>query len=234
MMPFRIAFLCLLLLAGCAPFSGEPIPGPDKQSSGTIVGAGMGAGAGAIIAKQVDVSVGYGAWVGAAFGAVHGMMSGLGIDLLEEEELHLREKTDELQKRAWAEYMLSQHYARRLELHPNRDIFPADWFFVGDSANLTPSAEVLAHEIGLMTETRAGSSRIVVSAYATSKDKNSVYAKFLTTRRAEAIATALVRAGVEPRRLLAQGTILSEPVLVDPHDNPSRYLQAIEITAIDQ
>jgi outer membrane protein OmpA-like peptidoglycan-associated protein len=228
-----LIYAALLCAAGCTPFSSEPIPGPDKQASGTMLGTALGATSGAVIGKQF-AEMAEGAWIGAAFGAVHGLLSGLGIDLLEEEELRLLEETDELRKKAWAEYMLSQHYARRLELHPNRDIFPADWFFVGDSAKLTAPAEVLVREIGVLTGKRAPSSRIVVSAYVTSKDKESVYAKYLSEKRAEAIANGMVRAGVEPRRLLAQGAILSEPVLVDPRDRPNRYLQAIEITAIDQ
>lgn len=220
-------------VVGCTPFSSEPIPGPDKQASGTMIGGALGATSGAVIGKQF-AEMAEGAWIGAAFGAAHGLLSGIGIDLLEEEEIRLIEETEKLRRKAWAEYMLSQHYARRLELHPNRDIFPADWFFEGDSAKLTLPAEVLIQEIGILTGRRAPSSRIVVSAYVTSKNKDSEYAKYLTTKRAEAIANEMVRAGVEPRRLLAQGAILTEPVLVDPRDRPNRYLQAIEITAIDQ
>jgi hypothetical protein len=230
----------LLLLSGllccvaCSPFTTEPIPGPDKQSVGTFAGAALGAGSGAVFGAQVGAGSGPGAWVGAALGAVYGMFEGLGVDLLEEDELRRAAEGQDLRELAWAQEVLSEHYARRLELHPTRDIFPADWFFENDSAQLKPAAVVLARELGELTKQRMPWSRIVVAAYITTKDKDSAYAQFVTKRRAEEIALQFVRAGMEPRRVLTQGIAIPEPILIDPQDSPSRYRQAIEIIPLDR
>ena len=85
------AIAALALCAGsfaCSPFTTDPVPGPDKQSIGTFGGAATGAGAGAVIGAQLTAATGPGAWVGAGFGALFGMFSGLGLDLLEEDQIN--------------------------------------------------------------------------------------------------------------------------------------------------
>lgn len=234
---FNQVLLSLTLLAAsfvsCTPFSAQPEPGPDKQFSGTVLGAASGAGAGAVIGAQVTAAMGPAAFVGAAFGAVFGMMNGLGIDLLEEDELRRLEELAELREKTWVQEVLAEHYQRRLELHPNRDIYPADWFFEGDSVELRGEAKALLREIGKLNENRMPWSRLLVAAYATSRDKESQYSRHLTERRAEAVGLALVQAGIEPRRVLTQGLTLNEPILIDPDDHRDRYRQAIEIIPLD-
>ena len=227
-------FVSILFAAACSPGTLEPVPGPDKQAVGTFAGAALGAGSGAVYGFQVGAGAGPGAWVGAALGAVYGAFEGLGVDLLEEDELRRAIEEQQLRELAWVQEVLAEHYARRMELHPTRDIFPADWFFDNDESTLKPSAVALAHELGLLTKQRMPWSRIVVAAYVTTKDKNSTYAKYVTKKRAEQIALQFVRAGMEPRRVLVQGIPIPEPILIDPEDNPSRYRQAIEIIPLDR
>lgn len=226
--------LSFAMLGGCTLFSTKPKPGPDKQAVGTFTGAAIGAGTGAVYGAQVGAGAGPGAWVGAAFGAVYGLFSGLGVDLLEEDGMRRELEEQRLREIAWVQEVLDEHYARRLELHPNRDIFPADWFFEGDSAELKPSAVILARQIGYLTKQRMPWSRIVVAAYVTTNDKSSTYAQYVTKKRAEEIALQFVRAGMEPRRVLTQGVPVSQPILIDPDDSPSRYRQAIEIIPLDR
>ncbi len=221
-------------IAGCTLFSTEPKPGPDKQAVGTMAGAAVGAGSGAAIGANIGRSTGPGAWVGAGFGALFGMLSGLGIDLLEEDQLRRFDETERAKEQLWAQEMLAEHYARRLELHPNRDIFPADWFFDADSSQLKPEAVILSRELGELTRQRMPWSRIVVAVYVTSQDPESAYAQYVTKQRAQEIATQFVKAGIEPRRVLAQGVTVSEPILVDPNDSPGRYRQAVEIIPLDR
>ncbi len=232
-----ILFFCILILpafSGCTLFSDEPIPGPDKQSVGTFSGAAIGAGTGAVYGFQVGAGAGPGAWVGAAFGAVYGMINGLGFDLIEEDELMREAEQQRLREIAWVQEVLQEHYARRLELHPTRDIYPADWFFDADSPTLKPSAVLLARELGYLTQQRMPWSRIVVAAYVTTNDKESAYAQYVTKKRAQEIALQFIKAGVEPRRVLTQGIPVAEPILVDPDDAPGRYRQAIEIIPLDR
>lgn len=229
----RFLVLCFLCLSACSPFTTEPVPGPDKQGQGMLSGAMLGAGGGAIYGAQISAGAGPGAWVGAAFGAVYGLFSGLGIDLLEEDSLRREIETQQLREVAWVQELLAEHYARRLELHPARDIFPADWFFEGDSLELKPSAVILAREIGRISKERMPWSRIVVASYMTSQDSDSAYANYVSKKRAQEIASQFVVAGLEPRRVLAQGMALKEPILIDPKDSVSRYNQSIEIVALD-
>lgn len=237
-MPMRIITPLFVLVFsvsafGCTPFTKKPRPGPDKQSVGTLSGAAMGAGAGAIIGTEVTAATGPGAVIGAGFGGIFGMLSGLGVDLIEEDQLRREDEKRRLYEIAWAQEMLSEHYARRLELHPNRDIFPADWFFEGDSTKLRPGADLLVYAIADMTRRRMPWSRMLVAAYSTSTDPASTYAKYVTEKRAEAIALRFIDSGVEPRRVLTQAVTLPDPVLIDPDDSAGRYRQAIEFIPID-
>jgi len=223
-----------VLVSSCTLFSTEPEPGPDKQSVGTFTGAALGAGSGAVYGAQISAGAGPGAWVGAAIGAIYGMFAGLGVDLLEEDELRREFEQQQAREIAWAQEMLQEHYARRLELHPTRDIFPADWFFDSDASKLKPSSALLARELGHITQRRTPWSRIMVAAYITTDDMESTYAQYVTRKRAEEIALQFIKAGMEPRRIVAQGIAVSEPILVDPDDSPSRYRQAIEIIPLDR
>ena len=229
-----IAAAAALLLSSCTLFSTEPKPGPDKQSVGTFTGAALGAGSGAVYGAQISAGAGPGAWVGAAIGAIYGMFAGLGVDLLEEDGLRREFEQQRAREIAWAQEMLQEHYARRLELHPSRDIFPADWFFDSDASKLKASSAILARELGHITQRRTPWSRIMVAAYITTEDLDSTYAQYVTRKRAEEIALQFIKAGMEPRRIVAQGIAVKEPILIDPDDSPSRYRQAIEIIPLDR
>lgn len=230
---FALSILFVSLFYGCSPFSTQPAPGPDKQGEGLLYGASVGAGTGAITGAQFAAATGPGAWIGAGLGGVMGMLSGLGIDLLEEDQIIKKEQTQCLRDVTWAQERLAEHYARRLELHPNRDIFPADWFFRQDSAEFTPGGELLVEMLADLTQRRIPWSRIAVAAYNTASDPESSYAKHVTKKRAEAIAVAFIHSGFEPRRVVAQSVVIPEPVLIDPDDNPGRYRQAIELIPLD-
>ena len=234
---YNLLYIFLLMLTmsvnSCLPVNQDPVPGPDKQSAGTWYGAAIGAGSGAVIGAQLIAATGPGAFVGAGFGAVFGMFHGLGVDMLEEDQLRRLDEEQKTRELAWAQHVLAEQYQRRLELHPHRDIFPADLFFEGDSVMLRPGADVLVRELGKMTHQRMPWSRIMVASYATARDQGSEYAKFITQRRAQQIAIHFAKAGVEPRRILVRGQTIPEPILLDPNDSPDRYRQVVEIMPID-
>lgn len=222
------------LVAGCLPISDNPKPGPDKQSVGTFYGALSGAGSGAVIGAELTAASGPGAMVGAGFGAVFGMLSGLGTDLLEEDTLRREAEARRLRELSWAHEVLGEHYARRLELHPNRDIFPADVFFFGDETRLRQNSAQLVSEIARLSKRQSPWSRILITAYAMSDDPNSEYAHYLARKRANEIALQFIRAGIEPRRVVTNSMVISEPILIDPHDRPLRYAQAIEFVPLNE
>jgi len=222
------------MLSACVPTQVEPIPGPDKQATGTWYGAAMGAGSGAVSGAQLgSVGAAPGALVGAGFGAVYGMFSGIGQDIIEEDQYDRMLEVQDLRERSWAQSILAEHYAKRLEIHPNRDIFPADLFFEGDSAELKPGAKVILDELVLITKQRMPWSRIVVASYVSTSDLNSDFAQHITERRAEKIALALVRGGMNPHRIQTQAMPITDILVADPYDNPNRYRQAIELIPLD-
>src|SRR5262249_53960994 len=135
---------------------------------------------------------------------------------------------------AWAHEILSDQYKRRLELHPSREIYPADLFFYGDQAKLRHGAEPLVREIANMNKQRLPWSRLVVASYARSTGEKSDYALQLAQRRSRELVNQFVHAGLEPRRLIARGVVIDAPVLIDPNDDPMRYNQAVEIIALDK
>lgn len=228
-------FATFLFCSACFVGTTDPVGGPDKQGSGLFTGAAVGAGAGAIMGHNLGGggNSGPGAWVGAGMGALYGMLSGLGIDLLEESQISRMDEEQYLREVAWAQELLAEHYQRRIELHPNRDIFPADWFFFADETKLKAGSAPLVSELAAMTRQRMPWSRIVIASYVTTSDLSSEYARYLSTRRAENIALAFVRLGIEPRRLYTRGVAVPDPILSDPHDGSDRYRQAIEIIPLD-
>lgn len=225
------AFIVLAGLCSCSP---KAEPGPDKQFGEMVSGAATGAGAGAITGFQISAATGPGAAVGAGIGAISGAIQGATTDLTEEQQLELQHKIFEAQQVAQAQEILKEHYKIRAELFPTRDIFPADLFFYGDEVKLRPESKWLVEEIAKMNKTRLPYSRLVVAVYAKSKDSESAYANHLTERRARELVDALLRAGIEPRRLSTRPEVVSEPILIDPLDKPDRYSQAVEFIAIDR
>jgi outer membrane protein OmpA-like peptidoglycan-associated protein len=228
------SFTLFLGMAGCSPSVDKPIPGPDKQGAGLIEGSAVGAGAGAVYGAQVTSATGPGAFIGAGFGALAGAITGFGTDQIEEEQLRTEREQRRLQEISWAQEVIAENYAMRLEMHPNRDIYPADLFFDGDSHKLKPEAKILARELGKMTRDRMPWSRIVIASYVTADAEDSEYANFVSAARAKSIALGFIKSGVEPRRVLTKGVVVSEPIFVDPEDTSDRYRQAIEIIALDK
>ena len=219
-------------MVGCAT---KASPGPDKAVIGTFEGAATGAGAGAITGFQLSSVTGPGVAVGAGFGAVAGGIQGLIQDKNEEHDLKLAAELKKERERAYVHAILEEHYKRRLELHPTRDIYPADLFFLGDQANLKKESHALVEEIARLNKERFPWSRLVIACYAKSIDPESEFTQTLCERRSRDIADNLVRGGLEPRRLVTRSVIIDSPLLVDPLDQDAgRYNQAIEIIPIDR
>jgi outer membrane protein OmpA-like peptidoglycan-associated protein len=219
----------ILLLASCA----GPRPGPDKQFAGAAGGAISGAGAGAVTGFQVGAGTGAGALVGAGVGAVAGSIRGAVQDTEEEQMAEFGRRTAQARARSWSQAVLQEQFDRRLDLHPTREIYPADLFFRGDLAALRPEAVGIVQEIARLNKRRMPWAKLVIASYARGKDGEE-YPHTLAKRRALVIFNQLVQAGIEPRRLEARAVLLDGPILLDPLDDPLRYNQAIEIIAVDR
>jgi outer membrane protein OmpA-like peptidoglycan-associated protein len=211
-----------------------PTEGPDKQFAGTFGGAASGAGAGAITGFQVGAGTGPGALVGAGLGAVAGTIQGAVNDKNEADLMRLSAEMRAERQKAYVHEVLSDHYKRRLEIHPTRDIYPADLFFDGDSIILKPEGSALVKELARLNKKRVPWSRLIIAAYAKASDSESEFARRLCEKRSREIGDHLVAGGIEPRRIQTRVVLLDQPLVVDPSDDPSRYNQAIEIIPIDR
>jgi outer membrane protein OmpA-like peptidoglycan-associated protein len=224
----------LLLVAGALGCSQKPVEGPDKTFQGEALGALEGAGAGAVTGFQVGAGAGPGAAVGAGLGAIVGAIRGISQDNIEENDIRIAHQVQDQRKIGLAQEALADHYKRRMELHPTRDIFPADLFFRGDSTKVCSSGVQILREIAKMNEFRLPYSRLIVAVYIKATDPESPYAVHLSEQRSRALVDQLVRAGVEPRRLQTRAVVVDAPLLIDPLDDPSRYNQAVEIIPADR
>lgn len=222
--------LLVVALSACTPAT----PGPDKQFAGGLEGAAVGAGAGAVTGFQLGSGTGPGAAVGAGFGAIAGGIQGAMKDSAEMQMLELAAQTREQRQVAWAHEILNDQFKRRLELHPAREIYPADLFFYGDEPKLRAGAEPLIKELARMNKRRLPWSRLVIASYARTSDLEAPHARQLAERRARELVNQLVHSGLDPRRLEARGVAVTAPILIDPDDDPLRYNQAVEIIALDK
>ncbi len=219
-------FFCCL---SCSPAHDvEPV------ATSTLVGAATGAGAGMVTGFQVGAGTGPGAAVGAGFGAVLGAVNGMLSERIAYQMKLLEAETDKEKEKIYAQEIIKEQYERRLKLHPTRDFYPADIFFYGDEAKLRPKAYLLLEEIARLTKQRLPWSRLVIANYVVASDDNSTYGKYLSQRRSREMVNELTRKGIEPRRLVARGVIVREPVLLDPNDYPLRYSQAVEFIPLDR
>jgi len=226
------AIIITLLLPGCADYS-KPIPGRDKQGAGLVSGALMGAGSGIITGAQFGASVGPGAFIGMGFGALWGSLQGLGLDLLEDEDFRILLEVAKTDDEVLAQYTLLEHIEIKSELHPGRDIFPADIFFENGDVKLSRNGAAVARLVTGILSRRSPSSRLEITSYIVSRDKKSTYAKFLGKKRNNAIGITLVGAGIEPRRLVFKTVVVDNPIVIDKYDSRNRYAQALEFALMD-
>lgn len=224
-------FIFTLLLAGCYH---NAYHGPDKQFSSMMKGTATGATTGAIAGFHLSSATGPGAMVGAGFGAVMGGIHGFVHDIQEEAQLALKYKTQRERQIAYAHTILTEHFRRRVELHPTRDIFPADWFFESDQVKLRDEACALVDELAWLNKNRYPWSRLVIAIYIKAQDADSTYARHLAFERSKELGNYFARAGIEPRRITTRAVIVDAPILIDPSDRADRYAQAIELIPIDR
>ncbi len=227
----KIFFIISIMLCS---LSCSPAHDAKPVASSTLIGAATGAGAGMVTGFQVGAGTGPGAAVGAGFGAVLGAVNGMLSERIEYQMKLLESEMNEAKARGYAQEIIKEQYERRLKLHPTRDFYPADIFFYGDEAKLRPKAYMLLQEIAKLSKERLPWSRLVVANYVVASDEDSSYGKYLSQKRSRVMVNELTRLGIEPRRLVARGVIVEEPVLLDPEDYPLRYSQAVEFIPLDR
>lgn len=219
-----------IFLSGCS----VSVEDQQRDTGGAIHGALTGAGAGVVTAFQVAAPTGPGAFIGAGFGAVAGGVTGAIENQKEGDVAKMQHQTDVLKYRTEIQALLEKHYQKRLELHPTRDIFPADLFFEADTAKLSKKGDALTHELALLNKERLPWSRLVIASYVKSSSENNEFADYLARRRAVILGDAFVHYGIEPRRIETRPVTISSSIVKDPESAPFRYAQAIELIVADR
>lgn len=230
----KILLPILICISGCSYKKG-----PDKQGGGTLQGAATGAVSGGITGAQFSSAAGPGIWIGAGLGAVAGAAQGMMADQIEEEQRDLGKKIYLEAEISKAQVMLTEHYKRRLEIYPTRDIYPADYFFHADARDLNKVSEALVFELARLNKDRLPWSRLRIINYVKSNDSTAenyteAYATQLALDRSKAIMNEFIKNGIDPRRIEARAMVVDMPLVLDPNDDPSRYNQAVEIIPIDR
>lgn len=220
---------------GCAATEpARPVHGPDKQFSSGLQGAATGAGAGAVTGFQLGSAAGPAAFMGAGIGAVAGGIQGLAEDNADEQMMDLAARTRQEREVAQVHELLHDHYKRRTEIHPTRDIFPADLFFSADSDKVNTVGVRLVRELTELNRNRMPWSRLVIATYVKSENDESEWAQELAKGRAVALGNLFTRFGINPRRIETRPVLVRAPVVDDPRDRPGRYSQAVELIVRDR
>jgi len=222
--------IIIFIFSSCTKF----YPGPDKTFSNGATGAVTGGAAGAVTGFQIGSGLGPGAVVGAGLGFAAGAVHGLVRDRQEVQLKNLQNETVEEKRKAIAQKLIMENYERRMRLHPSRDIYPADIFFVGGSATLRSCAKDLIAQIVELNKDRMTWSRFAVTSYVKSLDHTNEYAINLAKDRAISIANELIHKGFDQRRIENRAVLIEAPILIDDNDHPARYNQAIEFIPIDR
>ncbi len=186
-----LATALIFVLVSCAPGGGL-----TKTESGALIGGLVGAGLGAAIGSASG-NAGTGAAIGAASGVIVGGAIGYA---LERQEQDLRDMGYETSRNG-----------NRLTAY-----FPNDTLFATGSAELMPGAYAeLSRVAGIINDDPSTS--VIVEGH-TDSDGTREYNQILSELRANAVRTALVSYGVDPRRITAYGYGEDRPLV--PNDTP--------------
>ena len=193
-----------ITLAACAYQS--------KQQKGTAVGAGMGAATGAVIGQAIGKdteSTLWGAAIGAVVGGIAGNQTGAYMDRQEQE---LR-----------AALAASEAASIRREQDILTATFKGDVFFEFDSAALLPGAFVETERVaGVLNKYSETVIRVEGHTDATGPDD---YNQRLSEKRAQSVADALIRQGVDPSRTRTVG--FGETELISSEDAMNRRVNIV-------
>jgi outer membrane protein OmpA-like peptidoglycan-associated protein len=159
------SIIALVLLTSCS----KPVPGPDKTATGAVLAGGLGAGIGAILGNQFAAS-GPGIVLGASFAAASGIMTGIGLDVLEGNQLSTNREIESLN-------LLHTQNSRRLQMLEQEAQYRSRYtgispflevFFDRKRASLKlASVEQINHIAGDLRNKRLGSYKIILRGFST-------------------------------------------------------------------
>lgn len=213
--PAAVAAGSLILLAGCA--SG----GLSKRETGALGGGALGAGTGAIIGHATG-NTAAGAAIGGALGALGGAVVG---DQIQAGDQKLDARDQEIARNR---ELIEELKRRNLDVkETNRGVVVnlPDVLFEFNKHNLTSDARAKVRDIAdILDRPRASGRQVSIEGH-TDSIGGEEYNRRLSQQRADAVAEALTRDGVDSSRLHTKGFGKKYPIAPnknsDGTDNPS-------------
>ncbi|MCB0359805.1 MAG: OmpA family protein [Bdellovibrionales bacterium] len=221
----RCVFVVALLSlgAGCA----EP---PNKATTGTLAGSALGAGLGAIIGNQAG-NTGAGIAIGAAGGALGGALIGNSLDSGDRANAETQNRIDRTQQQIDENRRLIEELKRRgADVHGSQRgvvVNLPDILFAFDSYELTGRAQDTIREIAEVV--RGVQQRHIAVEGHTDSIGTVTYNKRLSTDRAQSVARALERNGVEGRRISVYGFGEGRPIATNNTDAGRARNRRVEV-----
>ncbi len=195
----------IFLFVGCAPGGGL-----TKTGSGVVIGTIVGAGLGAAIGSTTG-HAGEGAAIGAVSGALVGGAIGYALEKQEQDLKNMGYETSRNGNRVTA-------------------YFPNDTLFSTGSADLMPGAYAELQRVAGVINSDSSVS-VIIEGH-TDSDGTRQYNQVLSERRANAVRTALISYGVDPRRITAYGYGEDRPLVPNDTGYNKQRNRRVEITLI--
>ena len=200
-----ISAVLIFLFVACAPGGGL-----TKTGSGVLIGTVVGAGLGAAIGSATG-HTGEGAAIGAVSGALVGGVIGYALEKQEQDLKNMGYETSRSGNRVTA-------------------YFPNDTLFSTGKADLMPGAYAELQRVAGVINSDPRVS-VIVEGH-TDSDGTREYNQVLSERRANAVRTALISYGVDPRRITAYGYGEDRPLVPNDSGYNKQRNRRVEITMV--
>ena len=191
--------------------------GATRQQTGTGIGAGTGAVVGAVLGQAIGRNTEatlLGAGIGAAVGAVAGNQIGAYMDRQERDLRNALAASEAASVRRTQEAVAaSLARGRQEKMDVLTATFKSEVMFDFDSATLKPGGFVELQRVADVLR-RYPETTIVVEGHTDSRGSDA-YNQVLSEKRAQAVRTAMVEAGVAAERIEAVGYGESRPISSD-------------------
>lgn len=218
-------------ISACAPGAQ---PGPDKSAGGLLLGAGWGAGMGAIVGNQFGAP-GSGVAIGAGVGAVNGLLVGLGLDVVEGEQLQTARDVSSLRMlNAENNFRLSrlEQENRRLASLCDSPPLVAVYFDKGRASLKMASVEQLAHLSKEIRKKRLGTYTLKIRGFSTDLQEEKEN-ESLIAARVKSVENILKSNGVPDTAIVLDETPVekraADIVITERGDSAERLNNRVEV-----
>ncbi|MCS6961676.1 MAG: hypothetical protein NZT61_04140 [Deltaproteobacteria bacterium] len=189
--------------------------------------------AGALTSLELGSGVVPGAAVGLLTSGFLSAIEAFSLSRSDESLLQLEAKTSFAVRSAVGQRVILEYLETKKKFHPNRDIFPAKFFFESDSSRLSETGRALLTEIYNLNKDRFPWSRFGIISYVASSVSENDYTQYVIVSQTKAIGNYLVQLGLNPRRITLLGAVITRPLIETDPEIQKEYLNCIEFVPLD-